>query len=163
VLVTNRTQLKRAHSADPESASASSRKSPSAGPFTGGDAAAGTTPPDAGATATTGGGLLSSSLQPLSGASLFGKSLENDASTATVGSPLKKARPSIAGLDDVNVPQLGDVLAKAEAGEREKAAAAAAAGSRVGGAGLQPAASLGTSAGASAGPAGDAMEEEEEL
>lgn len=65
-------------------------------------------------------------MPPLSGASLFGKSLEND--SAVVGSPLKKARPSIAGLDDVNgvatsssLPQLGDVLAKAEADQKAKA------------------------------------------
>lgn len=109
-------QLKRAHSADPESASASSRKSPSTGPFTGE-----TTPPELSA-----GGQASSSVPqgvpppPLSGASLFSKSWENDA--AAVGSPMKKARPSIAGLDDANggVPQLGDVLAKAEAAQAAK-------------------------------------------
>jgi len=108
-------QLKRAHSADPESASASSRKSPSTGPFTGE-----ATPPDSGAAAVA----------PLSGAALFGKSLEND--SAVVGSPLKKARPSVAGLDDVNgalpsgsLPQLGDVLAKAEADQKAKQGAAA--------------------------------------
>jgi len=66
----------------------------------------------------------------LSGAALFGKSLEND--SAVVGSPLKKARPSVAGLDDVNgalpsgsLPQLGDVLAKAEADQKAKQGAAA--------------------------------------
>jgi hypothetical protein len=66
----------------------------------------------------------------LSGASLFGRSLEND--SAVVGSPLKKARASIAGLDDINgvggpslaLPQLGDVLAKAEADQKAKQEAA---------------------------------------
>lgn len=38
---------------------------------------------------------------------------------------MKKARPSIAGLDNVNgLPQLGDVLAKAEAAEAAKQAEA---------------------------------------
>lgn len=117
-------QLKRAHSADPESASASSRKSPSSGPFTGE-----ATPPEGGA-----------SLPPLSGASLFSKSFESDA--AVVGSPLKKARPSIAGLDDANgggaasgagLPQLGDVLAQAEAGRKDTAPEAGKAADQKGG------------------------------
>ncbi|KAB5566536.1 hypothetical protein GE09DRAFT_1171620 [Coniochaeta sp. 2T2.1] len=109
-----RIKLKRQHSADPESASVSSRKSPSAGPFTGE-----ATPPDV------------PGAQPITGAALFGKSLETD--SAIVGSPMKKARPSIAGLDDVNgglsssFPQLGDVLAKAEAGQKAKTAEAEAA------------------------------------
>ncbi|OIW25021.1 hypothetical protein CONLIGDRAFT_78598 [Coniochaeta ligniaria NRRL 30616] len=111
-----RIKLKRAHSADPESASIGSRKSPSAGPFAGE-----TTPPDSGAAAGK------AAVPPLSGASLFGKSWENDAAAAVVGSPMKKARPSIAGLDDVNggasssYPQLGDVLAKAEAAQAAQA------------------------------------------
>jgi hypothetical protein len=62
-------------------------------------------------------------LPPISGASLFGKGLPDD--SAVVGSPMKKARPSIAGLDDINgaagtFPALGNVLAKAEAAEAAK-------------------------------------------
>ena len=98
-------QLKRAHSAEPDSAaSTTSRKSPSMGPF-GGEL----TPP------------TMTGAQPIPGAStnVFGKSLPND---AVVGSPLKKQRPSFAeGMsDDASrpasfPPALGDVLAKAEA------------------------------------------------
>lgn len=60
-----------------------------------------------------------------------------------VGSPLKKARPSIAGLDDdanggvaaasSTLPQLGDVLAQAEAGQKAKALEAAKAADQKGG------------------------------
>lgn len=149
-----RIKLKRAHSADPESASASSRKSPSTGPFTGE-----TTPPEPSA----GGGQPSSSVPPppLSGASLFGKSWENDSAAAVVGSPMKKARPSIAGLDDAaangggGVPQLGDVLAKAEAAQAAKVQQQ-----------QQQQQGVGSKAQASAGPGvthvgGEGMEEEE--
>ena len=103
-------QLKRAHSAEPDSA-ASSRKSPSAGPSTG-DAA---TPPTA----------TDSVFPPLSGissAALFGKSLPED---SVIGSPLKKARPSISegagkgfGVGNASFSHaLGDILAKAEASQ----------------------------------------------
>ncbi|KAH6616988.1 hypothetical protein F5144DRAFT_596104 [Chaetomium tenue] len=80
----NRIRLKRAHSADPDSAS-SPRKSPSAGIAT---------PPEA---ATPGG------LAPLGGAAgIFGKSLTDDSNV--VGSPLKKARPSL-GADAILPPR----------------------------------------------------------
>ncbi|KAK3945585.1 hypothetical protein QBC46DRAFT_94711 [Diplogelasinospora grovesii] len=106
----NRIRLKRAHSAEPESAT-SSRKSPSAAP-----SAREETPPEGakpipGASTSTPGGL-------------FGKSLPED---SIIGSPLKKARPSISevgGLGDPTrpggssfPPALGDVLAKAEAAQ----------------------------------------------
>ncbi|KAK4145264.1 uncharacterized protein C8A04DRAFT_35978 [Dichotomopilus funicola] len=111
----NRIRLKRAHSADPDGVS-TPRKSPSAGV---------TTPPNE---ATTPGGLA-----PLgSTAGIFGKSLADDANI--VGSPLKKARPSL-GADvglgggdlgggpggsgaGTNFPSaLGDILAKAQAAQ----------------------------------------------
>jgi len=101
-------QLKRAHSADPDSAD--SRKSPSAGPF-----GKELTPPD-----TRGG-------QPIPGASAgpFGKSLPDE---SIVGSPLKKHRASVAeGMDDEKAarpssfpPALGDILAKAEADQQKQ-------------------------------------------
>jgi hypothetical protein len=101
-LIRSPAQLKRAHSAEPDSAAASS-KSPSAGPF-GGDI----TPPK-----TDVGHQI-----PGAPASLLSKSVPND---AIVGSPLKKQRPSFAeGMTDEkgsrsdNLPALGDILAKAE-------------------------------------------------
>lgn len=99
-------QLKRAHSADPDSAS-SPRKSPSAGIAT---------PPE---TVAPGG------LAPLGGAAgIFGKSLTDDSNV--VGSPLKKARASLGGADAIGggdstggsfPPALGDILAKAQAAQ----------------------------------------------
>ncbi|KAK3901627.1 hypothetical protein C8A05DRAFT_44765 [Staphylotrichum tortipilum] len=106
----NRIRLKRAHSAEPDSAS-SPRKSPSAGV---------STPPEL----TAG----SSGLAPLgtSAAGIFGKSLADDANV--IGSPLKKARPSlggdVSGAADIGggsagsfAPALGDILAKAQAAQ----------------------------------------------
>lgn len=99
-------QLKRAYSADLDSAAASS-VSPSAGPHGGS-----VTPPEA--------------QQPSKlGTSIFGSSFPDD---AIVGSPLKKSRPSLAEgatVDDsgraaVFPPALGDVLAKAEAAQKQK-------------------------------------------
>ncbi|KAL2176282.1 uncharacterized protein P884DRAFT_203728 [Thermothelomyces heterothallicus CBS 202.75] len=105
----NRIRLKRAHSAEPDNAS-SPRKSPSAGV---------STPPEAPAP----GGLA-----PLgSAAGIFGKNLTEDSNS--VGSPLKKARPSLSadasvGGGDVGSsaggsfpPALGDILAKAQAAQ----------------------------------------------
>lgn len=153
--------MKRAHSADPESASVSSRKSPSAGPFAGD-----VTPPDSSAP----GGPLSSSSSAFPGslsagaASLFGKSSLPADDSAVVGSPMKKARPSIAGLDDppnsvfpVGTAGLGDVLAKAEAAEaaRRKLGAALAAAVKGEGGGAEGKGKDKLD--------GDAMEEEEEL
>lgn len=100
----NRIRLKRAHSAEPESAN-SSRKSPGATSLAG-EAA---TPPDAGSKPPALTGMS---------AALFGKSLPED---NIIGSPLKKARPSISegGLRSVGSfpPALGDILAKAEAAQ----------------------------------------------
>lgn len=133
-----RIRLKRAHSADPDSASVSSRKSPSAGPLAG-DA----TPPESGGLGsphvfTAGGGSGGGGAGPPPSAPLFGgksASLADD-HTGVIGSPMKKPRPSIAGLDDLqrddnggkststtvggsgSFPSaLGDVLAKAEAAQ----------------------------------------------
>lgn len=102
-------QLKRAHSAEPDSAS-SPRKSPSAGV---------STPPEAPGP----GGLA-----PLgSAAGIFGKNISDD--TNPVGSPLKKARPSLGADASVGggdtgsstggnfPPALGDILAKAQAAQ----------------------------------------------
>ncbi|KAK3303303.1 uncharacterized protein B0T15DRAFT_513499 [Chaetomium strumarium] len=108
----NRIRLKRAHSAEPDNASSPS-KSPSAGVAT---------PPE----------LAPSGLAPLGGpAGIFGKNLAEDANT--VGSPLKKARPSVGA--DAGLPgnvagnlagatasgsfpsALGDVLSKAQAAQ----------------------------------------------
>ncbi|KAK0628927.1 hypothetical protein B0T17DRAFT_614778 [Bombardia bombarda] len=113
----NRIRLKRAHSADPDSA-ASSRKSPSTGPLSGE-----ATPPEGINKPFLGSGLSS--------AAVFGKSLPED---SVIGSPMKKARPSISGeIPEVKIggannvggssgsssasfpSALGDVLAKAEA------------------------------------------------
>ncbi|KAL2258565.1 hypothetical protein VTK26DRAFT_8087 [Humicola hyalothermophila] len=74
----NRIRLKRAHSADPDSAS-SPRKSPSAGA---------STPPE-----RTGSG--ESSLAPGATAGVFGGRPGLPDDSAVVGSPLKKARPSL--------------------------------------------------------------------
>ncbi|KAM7224004.1 hypothetical protein V8F06_000477 [Rhypophila decipiens] len=102
----NRIRLKRAHSAEPDSA-ASSRKSPSAAP------SGAATPPTA----------TESVFPPLSGISstaFLGKSLPED---NVIGSPLKKARPSVSegagkGLGGGNASfTLGDILAKAEASQ----------------------------------------------
>jgi len=98
----NRIRLKRAHSAEPDSAT-SSRKSPGATSLTG-EAA---TPPEGGNFAPTG----------MSAAAIFGKSLPED---NVVGSPLKKARASISDSSPLSnpgmfPPALGDILAKAEA------------------------------------------------
>ncbi|KAK4126987.1 hypothetical protein N657DRAFT_677690 [Parathielavia appendiculata] len=115
----NRIRLKRAHSAEPDSAS-SPRKSPSAGV---------STPPE---TSVAGSGFA-----PLGGAAgIFGKNLADDTTANLVGSPLKKARPSlgadasvggggsdIAGTSSPAVggssfpPALGDILAKAQAAQ----------------------------------------------
>ncbi|KAK3381593.1 hypothetical protein B0H63DRAFT_209319 [Podospora didyma] len=89
----NRIRLKRAHSVEPDSAN-SSRKSPSAGEAT---------PPE-GVKPTIG----------LSSTTLFGRSLPED---SVVGSPLKKARPSISEVGGAFPPALGDILAKAEAAQ----------------------------------------------
>ncbi|KAK3384325.1 hypothetical protein B0T24DRAFT_80632 [Lasiosphaeria ovina] len=96
----NRIRLKRAHSAEPDSA-ASSRKSPSTGAAT---------PPSTEAPKPSIG---------LSSTTLFGKSLPED---SVVGSPLKKARPSISEGAGTRTgggfpPGLGDILAKAEAAQ----------------------------------------------
>ncbi|KAL2266125.1 hypothetical protein VTJ83DRAFT_5477 [Remersonia thermophila] len=92
----NRIRLKRAHSAEPDSVS---RKSPNTEGS--GDAH---TPPDS--TSPTAG------LAPLGGpAGLFGKSLDSDASNV-IGSPLKKARPSLG--HDASI--LGTAAAAAAAG-----------------------------------------------
>ncbi|KAK4164510.1 hypothetical protein QBC43DRAFT_47678 [Cladorrhinum sp. PSN259] len=117
----DRIRLKRAHSADPDSLG-SPKKSPNLD--TGGDAA---TPPDATKSGT-----------PLSAtglAGIFGKSLPDDSSNI-VGSPMKKARPSvgdiagelkgsgpagsasaIGGASGAFAPALGDILAKVEASQ----------------------------------------------
>ena len=101
-------QLKRAHSADIDSAS-SPRKSPSAGV---------STPPEQ---------PVNVGLAPLGGAAgIFGKNLTDDSDV--VGSPLKKARPSLGGDASIggdigsstggSFPSaLGDVLAKAQAAQ----------------------------------------------
>ncbi|KAK3332070.1 hypothetical protein B0T19DRAFT_93990 [Cercophora scortea] len=97
----NRIRLKRAHSVEPDSAS-SSRKSPSAGPLAGE-----ATPPE-GEKPMFGG---------MSSTTLFGRNLPED---NVIGSPLKKARPSISeipGLSSAFSPALGDILAKAEAAQ----------------------------------------------
>ncbi|KAL1839385.1 hypothetical protein VTJ49DRAFT_1587 [Mycothermus thermophilus] len=119
----NRIRLKRAHSAEPDSVA---RKSPNTEGST--DVH---TPPDS-TTPTTG-------LAPLGGpAGLFGKSLDSDASNV-IGSPLKKARPSLGndasiggslsgttgtggsstpgGAGSSFPPALGDILAKAQAAQ----------------------------------------------
>ncbi|EOO03678.1 hypothetical protein UCRPA7_737 [Phaeoacremonium minimum UCRPA7] len=106
----NRIRLKRQLSAEPESASISSRKSPSTGPF--GES----TPSDS--TSAIG--------QPIPGASaasLLSKSVPDD---AIVGSPLKKQRASIFDGDSSRreTPQLGDILAKAEAAQKNQASPA---------------------------------------
>ncbi|KAK4158384.1 hypothetical protein C8A00DRAFT_28663 [Chaetomidium leptoderma] len=104
----NRIRLKRAHSADPDSAS-SPRKSPSAGVAT---------PPEV--PVGVGG------LAPLGGAAgIFGKTLAEDSDV--IGSPMKKARPSLGAdaglggeLGSSNAsfpPALGDILAKAQAAQ----------------------------------------------
>lgn len=99
-------QLKRAYDADQDSASASPGKSPGAAPLAGD-----ITPPEG-----------AKPIPGLPSSSLFSRSLPDD---TIIGSPLKKARPSIAGLDD-DVPAgqprsfppgLGDVLARAEAAQ----------------------------------------------
>ena len=63
-------------------------------------------------------GAKSSSLAGMSTAGLFGRSLPED---NVVGSPLKKARPSIGDIGDLKPgmfpPALGDILAKAEAAQ----------------------------------------------
>lgn len=102
----NRIRLKRAHSVEPDSAN-SSRKSPGA-PSLAGEA----TPPEGG----------KPTLPGMSVAALFGKSLPED---NIIGSPLKKARPSISGIGDLRTggsfpPALGDILAKAEAAQATK-------------------------------------------
>ncbi|KAK4229458.1 hypothetical protein QBC38DRAFT_110107 [Podospora fimiseda] len=82
----DRIRLKRAHSADPDSLGSPTKKSPNL--ETGGGTA---TPPDAaGKTGTT-----PSSATGLAG--LFGKSLTDDSSNI-VGSPMKKARPSVGDI-----------------------------------------------------------------
>ncbi|KAH8884671.1 hypothetical protein GQ53DRAFT_829626 [Thozetella sp. PMI_491] len=127
----NRIRLKRAHSADPDS-TASPRKSPSAAP-----SGEETTPTPA-----------TSHVESIKTTGILAKSLPDE---TTIGSPLKKARPSIGGADSESAkinarfpPALGDVLAKAEAAQAAKAAAAAG----------PPAAPA---------PASNQMEEEEEL
>jgi hypothetical protein len=114
-------QLKRAHSAEPDSAS-SPRKSPSAGV---------STPPEAPAAGSSGLAPLGSGV-----AGIFGKSLADESNANLVGSPLKKARPSLGadagvigggggGSGEIGgvggagrfTPALGDVLAKAQAAQ----------------------------------------------
>ncbi|CAK7216196.1 hypothetical protein SCUCBS95973_002728 [Sporothrix curviconia] len=132
----NRIRLKRQHSVDPDSATASAnsfRKSPSAGPF-GGELTptdgSGATPNTGGlapssATATAGGGASgpeASSLATSATSSIFGKSLPDE---AVIGSPLKRHRASVAEGSEGDPrsvlnsgafpPALGDILAKAEA------------------------------------------------
>ncbi|KAK1759642.1 hypothetical protein QBC47DRAFT_437638 [Echria macrotheca] len=101
----NRIRLKRQHSAEPESAT-SSRKSPGATSLAG-EAA---TPPESG---------KPSALAGMSTAGLFGKSFPED---NVIGSPLKKARPSISDVSELKPgmfpPALGDILAKAEAAQK---------------------------------------------
>ncbi|KAL2133715.1 hypothetical protein VTI74DRAFT_1841 [Chaetomium olivicolor] len=126
----NRIRLKRAHSAEPDnSASGSARESPGVGI---------TTPPES---AAAPGGLA-----PLGGAAgIFGKALTEDASV--VGSPLKKARPSLGagdlspattaaaaaaaatnpGVSAAFPPAFGDVLSKAQAAQAGQSKAGAAA------------------------------------
>ncbi|KAJ2968960.1 hypothetical protein NUW58_g10103 [Xylaria curta] len=100
-------RLKRQHSAEPESAGSSQRKSPSSGP-NGGDA----TPPE-----TT---------QPDRPAPDTAPSLLSQAFTAesTIGSPMKKQRANADGATEdrsVNFPSaLGDVLGRATAGQKTK-------------------------------------------
>ncbi|KAI0868766.1 hypothetical protein GGS24DRAFT_198230 [Hypoxylon argillaceum] len=95
----DRIRLKRQHSVEPESAGGSNRKSPSAGPFTGG-----LTPPE-----TT---------QPDPAAPEAVSSLLSQAFTAesTIGSPMKKQRANADGtIEDrsANFPSaLGDVLGR---------------------------------------------------
>ncbi|KAK4454137.1 hypothetical protein QBC34DRAFT_178193 [Podospora aff. communis PSN243] len=103
----NRIRLKRAHSAEPESAT-SSRKSPGANSL----ATEAATPPEGGKPAA---------LTGMSAASIFGKGLPED---NVIGSPLKKARPSISDIGELKPgmfpPALGDILAKAEAAQAAK-------------------------------------------
>jgi hypothetical protein len=57
----------------------------------------------------------------MSAASIFGKGLPED---NVIGSPLKKARPSISDIGELKPgmfpPALGDILAKAEAAQAAK-------------------------------------------
>ncbi|KAL1899933.1 hypothetical protein Sste5346_002799 [Sporothrix stenoceras] len=159
----NRIRLKRQHSVDPDSATASSnnfRKSPSTGPF-GGELTptegSGATPSASGlasgvASAVSGGaGSASGDAAGLStsanSGSLFGKSLPDD---SAIGSPLKRHRASVAEGSDSDPrsvfssgafpPALGDILAKAEA-----------AYGRTGGSNAQTGSGLGSALGGSLG------------
>jgi hypothetical protein len=72
----------------------------------------------AGEAATPPEGGKQPALTGMSAASIFGKSLPEE---NIIGSPLKKARPSISDIGDLKPgmfpPALGDILAKAEAAQ----------------------------------------------
>ncbi|KXX75818.1 hypothetical protein MMYC01_207687 [Madurella mycetomatis] len=117
----NRIRLKRAHSAEPDSAS-SPRKSPSAGAAT---------PPQ---NPLGAGGMASAA------AGIFGKSLPEDSDV--IGSPMKKARPSIGDVGDLSAggspsgsfptpSALGDILAKAQASQASQDQAEPSSGMKV--------------------------------
>ncbi|EFW99107.1 hypothetical protein CMQ_5528 [Grosmannia clavigera kw1407] len=143
----NRIQLKRRHSAEPDASPSDFRKSPSTGDQTPDLNAAGTAGAAPGGVSGLGAalaaaagisagmsmaapGAASSATAAASGALgtsvLFGKSLPDD---SIIGSPLKRHRASLAeglegeqrsGLGSSFPPALGDILAKAEAAQKQQ-------------------------------------------
>ncbi|CAP66643.1 uncharacterized protein PODANS_4_8490 [Podospora anserina S mat+] len=121
-------RIRRAHSAEPDAA-----PSPSKSPNTGA-----ATPPDG-----TGVGSAAAGSMPTGLAAMFGKSLPDD--TNIIGSPMKKARPSLGDIGELKgglggsgspgttsgagfTSALGDILAKAEAAQASKGQTGVAAG-----------------------------------